>query len=91
VRPISKLDAGAKSPDAITSHSPDKPTHQYNDQAVTVAKLLQASGHTPDVVAYCALRVIAKRLPDLTFDDFVSGSMLAIAMSEAASPDEGHA
>jgi hypothetical protein len=64
---------------------------QYNDRAQTVAAILHASGHAPDVLAYCALRIIAKRCPDLSFDDFVSGAFLAHVMSEAASPDGGHA
>jgi hypothetical protein len=85
---ISKLDAAAKSPDAITSHPP---AHQYNDHAVTVAKLLTASGHAPDVAFYCTLRLILKRCPDLSFSDFVSAAFLSHLMAEAASPDRGHA
>jgi hypothetical protein len=65
-------------------------SRRFSDEAQTVAKLLHASGHTPDLLTFITLRIIAKRLPALSFEDFVSGAMLALTMEEAATAERGH-
>jgi hypothetical protein len=68
---------------------PDKVrARRFNDQAVTVAAILKASGHEPDVIVFRTLRTIHTRCPNLSFTDFVAGCALALTMVEAS--ERGH-
>ena len=61
---------------------------RFPTSSVTVAKILHASGHTPDEIVFRTLRTVHERCPGLSFKDFCGGVVLALTMQEA--PERGH-
>jgi hypothetical protein len=61
---------------------PAEPTRRIPNQVILVAAMLKAPDTEPDADTFSMLTVIAKRCPDLTFRDFVSGCAMAMVMTE---------